>query len=67
VKTKLEEVQITSMNLYKTYKLGDISENEYLQDIRPLDKEIAKIEVCQIKSHLLGHFVYEKSSLQQLR
>ena len=67
MKTKLEEIQIISMDLYKEYKSGEISENEYLEDIRPLDKEIAKIEVCQIKSHLLGHFVCEKSSLQQLR
>lgn len=63
---KLKKLKQQSMNLYSEYCYEHITLDEYLQQIRPLDKEIDKLELQTLTQCLGDNPAFEISSLKQL-
>ncbi|MEA3521773.1 MAG: hypothetical protein U9R50_02230 [Campylobacterota bacterium] len=63
---KLEILRIKSAKLYLHYSSGSLSKEEYLQQLKPLDYAIDKLEVESLSRYLRGRFAFEKSSSKLL-
>ena len=63
----LKNLQKQSIKLYIHFRKNCITEKEYLNAIKPLDKAIEEIELKSLNYHLPEHLSSEKSSLKQLR
>ncbi len=64
--SNLISLKIKSMQLYFTYKDGIMTLEDYLLQIKPLDKEIDYLEVQALSCHLGDNLAFEKSFLKQL-
>ena len=62
----LKNLRVDSMLLYFKYKDGLISLVEYQEQIRPLDKEIDKLELQTLSHYLQGNLVSDISSSKHL-
>ena len=62
----LKNLRVKSIQLYFKYKDGLISLVEYQEQLRPLDREIDKLEVQIFSNYLQGNLILEKSSLEHL-
>ncbi len=60
----LKNMQKLSDKLYKRYDAGLLTQNEYLELLKPLDAEIEKIELALFNTHLQDISVYEKLFLK---
>ena len=61
----LKNMQKLSGKLYKRYDAGLLTQNEYLELLKPLDAEIEKIELVLFNAHLQDISVCEKLFLKQ--
>ena len=59
---KLVTLHQNLMGEYMAYKNGDITQEEYLMRVKPLDIEIGKIEMATLQ----GSLVLEESFLQHV-
>ena len=67
VVSTLKNLRVTSLDYYSKYKEGLISLEKYQEQLRPLDKEIDKLELKIFSDYLQGNLAFEKSSLEHLR
>ena len=63
----LATLQSRRMHLYSTYRSGLLDLEEYLEQIRPLDKAIDQLEMNALKTFLQGSPVFETPSSKHLR
>ena len=63
----LNNLQEQSIELYKTYRANEITQQEYLTAITPLDHAIEKVELTIFSSALQGLLSSERSSLKRSR
>ena len=49
---KLLQLQKILEEEYRRYKLGEITQKEYLMRIKPIDQEISKIEISTLQDTL---------------
>ncbi len=59
---KMTNIKIQFMKLYYQYQESEITMDEYIKQIRPLDKEIDKNELESLKQYLQGTLAFEKPS-----
>ena len=60
--SNLNNLKKESIYLYFEYYKGMITEQEYLHQIKSLDKAIDKMEIEALRCYLQGSSVFEKSS-----
>ena len=60
----LHALHIKSLKLYKTYRANEITQQDYLKAIMPLDQAIEKLELQIFSSDLQGCLASERSSLK---
>ena len=63
MKVPLKTLQNISQNIYILYNKGYFTQEEYLELLRPLDKEIDRVELRLFSVHPQDIFVFEKSFL----
>ena len=62
----LIKLQNMSMRLYTNYRSGLLTQTQYLSLLKPIDKEIDKLELQALSYYLQGSLVSEISSLKHL-
>lgn len=50
------------MSLYDSYRLHNITLEEYIIKVRPLDEEMRNHEIAAFKSYIKRYLTFEKSS-----
>ncbi len=63
----LIKLQKMSTRLYKNYCIGLLTQKEYLELIKPIDKEIDKLELQTLSCYLQDNLVSKISSSKHLR
>ena len=62
----LSKLQNISMRLYTNYRLGLLTQKEYLNLLKPIDEEIDKLELQTLSYYLQGNLVSKISSSKHL-
>ena len=62
----ISDLRIISMKLYNMYRFDLLSLEEYLEQIKPLDRAIYQMELNVLNCHLQGTPAFERPSLKHL-
>lgn len=63
----LKSIQTLSQKLYKIYEDGGLTQEEYLELLKPLDTKIQRLESKFFNTHPQDTSVFGKSSSKQIR